>query len=50
MAVAVGQVGAKLPRAHLALQVTAGRPGQDAHLLEQGNRGDDSRHFHHKNE
>ena len=47
MAVAVGQVGAKLPRAHLALQVTAGRPGQDAHLLEQGN---DSRHFHHKNE
>ena len=38
-------VGAKLPRAHLA----AGRPGQDANLLEQGDRGDDTRHFHHKN-
>ena len=34
-----------LPRAHLA----AGRPGQDANLLEQGDRGDDTRHFHHKN-
>ena len=34
------------PRAHLA----AGRPGQDANLLEQGDRGDDTRHFHHKNE
>ena len=41
----VCQVGAKLPRAHLA----AGRPGQDANLLEQGDRGDETRHFHHKN-
>ena len=46
MVIAVGQVGAKLPGAHLA----AGRPGQDANLLEQGDRGDDTRHFHHKNE
>ena len=34
-----------LPRAHLA----TGRHGQDAHLLEQGYRGDDTRHFHQKN-
>ena len=46
MVVTVGHVGAKLPRAHLA----AGRPGQDANLLEQSDRGDDTRHFHHKNE
>ena len=45
MVVTVGQVGAMLPRAHL----TAGLPGQDANLLEQGDRGDDTRHFHHKN-
>ena len=44
--ISVCLVGAKLPRAHLA----AGRPGQDANLLEQGDRGDDTRHFHHKNE
>ena len=45
MVVAVGQVGAKLPRAHLA----AGCPGQDANLLEQSDLGDVTRHFHHKN-
>ena len=39
-------VGAKLPLAHLA----AGHPGQDAKLLEQSYLGDDTRHFHHKNE
>ena len=44
--ISVRLVGAMLPRAHLA----AGRPGQDANLLEQGDRGDDIRHFHHKNE
>ena len=43
--ISVRRVGAKLPRAHLA----AGCPGQDANLLEQGDRGDDTRHFHHKN-
>ena len=41
----IRQVGAKLPRTHLA----SGCPGQDANLLEQGDRGDDTRHFHHKN-
>ena len=44
--ISVRLVGAMLPRAHLA----AGRPGQEANLLEQGDRADDTRHFHHKNE
>ena len=43
--ISVRLVGAKLPRAHLA----AGRPRQDANLLEQGDRGDDIRLFYHKN-
>ena len=45
MVIAVGQVGAKLPGAHLA----AGRPGQVAHLMKQGDRGEDTRLFYHRN-
>ena len=44
--ISVRLVGAKLPRAHIA----AGRPGQDSNLLEQSDLGDDTRHFHNKNE
>ena len=40
--ISVCLVGAKLPRAHLA----AGCPGHDANLLEQGDLGDVTLHFH----
>ena len=46
LVVSVGQVGVKLLEHTMQL---AGRPRQDAHLLVQGNGGDDTRHFHHKN-